>query len=261
MYSPISSKNNEKIKTVRKLFDKKYRLQFGLFVLEGHKLVYDYIRSGSNPVQIFVTEEALEKYGYIVDSAGCHEVYVLSRELYLHISSESAPQGILAVCRIPEKNGDFCSGKAVILESVRDAGNLGTVIRTAVAFGIDNIVLSSDCADIYNPKTLRAAMGGVFFGNVLVVDDLCAFVEDIRKKGRRVFAAMPAGDAVDVRDVDIRSDDCMVIGNEGNGISACLAALCTCNVTIPMRGDTESLNASAAASILMWELVRGGNGQ
>lgn len=259
MYSLISSKNNEKIKTVRKLSDKKYRLQLGLFVLEGHKLVYDYVRSGSRPVQLFVTEEALEKYGSIIDSAECEEVCVLPRELYMHISNESAPQGILAVCRVPGKTGDYRKGKTVILESVRDAGNLGTVIRTAVAFGIDNIVMSSDCADIYNPKTLRAAMGGLFFANLIVVDDLCTFVDGVCNDGRRVFAAMPAGDAVDVRDIDIRSDDCMVIGNEGNGISASLAARCTRNVTIPMRGDAESLNASAAASILMWELVRGGN--
>ncbi len=258
MYSPISSRNNEKIKTVRKLADKKHRQRSGLFVLEGHKLVSDYIRSGSSPVQLFVAEDVLEKYGGIIDGASCGEVYVLPRDLYMHVSGESAPQGILAVCQMPEHTGEYRQGKTVILESVRDAGNLGTVIRTAGAFGIDNVVLSSDCADIYNPKTLRAAMGGLFFANIIVCDDLCAFVKDVREKGSRVFAAMPAGDAVDIRSIDIRDNDCMVIGNEGNGISAELAAACTCKVTIPMAGDAESLNASAAASILMWELVRGG---
>lgn len=259
MYSPISSKNNEKIKTVRKLADKKYRLQFGLFVLEGYKLVFDYIRSGGTPAQLFIADDALERYGSFIEDSGCEEVYILPRDLYMHISSESAPQGLLAVCHMPQSTGKYGAGKTVILESVRDAGNLGTVIRTAAAFGIENIVLSSDCADIYNPKTLRAAMGGLFFANIIVCDDLCGFVDGVRQNGCRVFAAMPSGDAVDVRNIDILGDDCMVIGNEGSGISDALAKCCTCNVTIPMRGDTESLNASAAASILMWELVRGGD--
>ncbi len=259
MYSIISSKSNEKIKTVRKLSDKKYRTQFSSFVIEGHKLVYDYTRAGFTPLQLFVTEEATEKYADIIDGAACAEVYVLPQELYMYISNESAPQGILAVCAIPETAGSFGKGKTVILESVRDAGNLGTVIRTAAAFGVDNVVLSSDCADIYNPKTLRAAMGGLFFANIIVCDDLCSFVKELTKSGRRVFAAMPSGTALDVRTLDIREDDCMVIGNEGKGISDELASCCTCNITIPMKGDAESLNASAAASILMWELVRKGD--
>jgi len=259
LYSLISSRNNEKIKTVRKLVDKKYRQRLGLFVLEGHKLVFDYIRSGSSPLQLFVAEDVVEKYGSIIESASCEEVYVLPRDLYLYLSGESAPQGILAVCAIPSVTGEYRGGKTVILESVRDAGNLGTVIRTAGAFGIENIVLSSDCADIYNPKTLRAAMGGLFFANIVICEDLCVFVRELCKEGRRVFAAMPSGDALDVRSIDICDNDCMVIGNEGNGISAELAKACTCKVTIPMAGEAESLNASAAASILMWELVRGGN--
>lgn len=259
MYSIISSKSNEKIKTVRKLSDKKYRAQFSSFVLEGHKLVYDYTRAGFTPLQLFVAEDAVEKYADIIENANCSEVYVLPRELYMHISNESAPQGILAVCAMPESTGSFGKGKTVILESVRDAGNLGTVIRTAAAFGVNNVVLSSDCADIYNPKTLRAAMGGLFFANIIVCEDLCSFVKGLVEEGKRVFAAMPSGDAVDVRTLDIKEDDCMVIGNEGRGISESLANCCTCNITIPMQGDAESLNASAAASILMWELVRKGD--
>ncbi len=257
MYEVIVSKSNEKIKAVRKLADKKYRAQYGLFVLEGHKLVYDYVRAGGKPVRVFVADDVKDKYGQLILDTGCEEVFVIPRDLYLYISDESAPQGIMALCPI-NGTGVFKKGTTVVLESIRDAGNLGTVIRTAVAFGVDNIVLSSDCADLYNPKTLRATMGALFFANVVVVEDILEFATAQTEKGDRVFAAMPAGDALDIRDIVFRDTDCIVIGNEGNGISDELASRCTAAVTIPMRGKTESLNASAAASVLMWELVRGG---
>ena len=257
MYEYISSKSNEKIKTVRKIADKKYRQRLGVFAIEGQKLVFDYLRSGGVPVRIFADEDAAEKYSSLIEAAHCGEVCVVPRELYLYISEESAPQGIMALCPIPAQ-GSLKPGRSVILESVRDAGNLGTVIRTAVAFGIENVVLSSDCADIYNSKTLRAAMGALFFANVITADDLPSFVAGIRESGGRVFASVPSGDALDIRKVSIKDGDCVVIGNEGSGISAALADACDARVTIPMAGRTESLNASAAASVLMWELVREG---
>lgn len=254
MFEHISSKSNEKIKAVRKLADKKYRALFGLFVIEGHKLVYDYLRTVGIPLRIFATDTAAEKYSDILKA---EEVYIITEDLYAYISSEKAPQGIMAVCRIPD-GGRLTAGRCLLLESVRDAGNLGTVIRTAAAFGIENIALSADCADLYNPKTLRAAMGALFFVNIFTVTDIVAFVDTLRSDGRRVFATVPTEDAADIRSVTFSANDCVVIGNEGNGISGELLSHCNLSVTIPMRGQTESLNASAAASVLMWELVRGG---
>lgn len=254
MFEYITSKSNEKIKSARKLADKKYRALTGLFTIEGHKLVYDYLRTVGVPVRIFATQSAAEKYSEILKA---EDVYIISEELYARISEEKAPQGIMAVCRIPNQ-GELTRGNCLILESVRDAGNLGTVIRTAAAFGIENIALSADCADLYNPKTLRAAMGALFFANIFTVADIAAFVDTLRSDGRRVFASVPADNATDIRSVPFAANDCIVIGNEGNGISPQLLSRCDMSVTIPMRGQTESLNASAAASVLMWELVRGG---
>ena len=254
----ISSKSNEKIKEARKLSEKKYRLQYGLFIIEGRKLIYEYLRSGGVPQRVFLSDDVSDRYCKLAENSGCGEIYSVPRSLYEYISTENAPEGIMAVCPIPAP-GVMTDGKCVILESLRDAGNLGTVIRTAAAFGIENVVLSSDCADLYNPKTLRAAMGAVFFANTVIEDDLTAFAEILKKNGRRVFASVPSDDALDVRCAGLRSDDCLVIGNEGNGISAALAEHCTGKLTIPMSGGAESLNASAAASVLMWELVRGGD--
>ncbi len=253
----ISSKSNEKIKTVRKLADKKYRLEFGLFVIEGHKLLGEYLSNGFMPVRLFVTEDAERKYDSLISLADKSDICVVPKDLYLYISAEQAPQGILAVCPIPLQLGKVSDGAAIILESVRDAGNLGTVIRTAAALGISNVLLSSDCADLYNTKTLRASMGAIFRTNICISENLILTVKELQNKGRRVYAAMPSRKAVDIRSLALDKNDCIVVGNEGNGITEKLAECCNGCVTIPMVAGAESLNASIAASILMWELVRG----
>lgn len=258
MYELLTSKNNEKIKDARKLADKKYRERFGLFALEGVKLLSDYLSSGGTPTRIFIADDAAEKCFELVSASGCREVYSVPRTVYEYLSFENAPEGVMALCPIP-KAGAPREGSFLILESLRDAGNLGTTVRSAAAFGIENIVLSADCVDLYNPKTLRAAMGALFFANIFVRDELCGFVGELKAQGRRVFAALPSSDASDVRSAGMRRGDCVVIGNEGAGISDALISRCTASVTIPMRGQTESLNAAAAAAVLMWELVRGEN--
>lgn len=253
----ISSKNNEKIKIARKLADKKYREAYGFFAIEGYKLVGEFIKTGGKPKMLFVTEAAVEKYRELLESSGC-EVYIVPEDLYLHISEEKAPQGVMAVCPLLDIKNKLKAGSTVILESVRDAGNLGTVIRTAAALGVSNVVMSSDCADIYNRKTLRAAMGALFYTNICIYDDIVAFVSEVQRNGKRVYAAVPERSAVDVRDLTFNSNDCIAVGNEGHGLSSELCNVCDGYVTIPMVPEAESLNASVAASVLMWELVRGG---
>ncbi len=252
----ISSKNNEKIKIVRKLSDKKYRELYGLFTVEGHKLVGEYIKAVCDPAMIFVTEAALDKYKALLENVST-ELYLVPEELYLHISEEKAPQGIMAVCPLLSFENNIKDGCTVILESVRDAGNLGTVIRTAAALGVSNVVLSSDCADIYNRKALRAAMGALFYTNIYICDDLVEFVKDAESKGRRVYAAVPDNSACDVRGVTFGANDCIAVGNEGHGLSKAMIDVCSEHLTIPMVPEAESLNASIAASVLMWELIRG----
>ncbi len=258
MYSLISSKNNDKLKTVKKLADKKYRNEYGLFTVEGHKLVYEFNRSGGEVAQIFVTEDACEKYEHILAQVSCDEMYTVPRSLYEYISNEQSPQGIMAVCKIPKKKCGIADGPALILESVRDAGNLGTIVRTAVALGIKTLVFSSDCADLYNPKTLRAAMGALFYANIIFTEDVVSFVEFLVANGRNVYASMLSEDALEISKVSFYHNDCIVVGNEGNGISEKLAGVCTGKVIIPMQPCSESLNASVAAAILMWELTKDG---
>ncbi|MBQ7047973.1 MAG: RNA methyltransferase [Clostridia bacterium] len=253
----VSSRNNEKIKILRKLANKKHRVEYALFLIEGHKLVGEYLNSGNVPQKLYVTEEALEKYKDMLSDVNEDLICIIPEDLYLYVSTEQAPQGIMAVCSIPKNEFVFKNGATILLESIRDAGNLGTIIRTAGALGIDNIIMSSDCADIYNPKTLRASMGAVFRANICISENIFNSVDCLKKLGKRVYAAMPSQRAVDIRNVKLSVDDVIAIGNEGNGISDELATVCDGHITIPMVEGVESLNASIAAAILMWELARG----
>ena len=143
--------------------------------------------------------------------------------------------------------------RAIILCSVRDPANLGAVIRSAVAFGTDTIILSLDCADVYNPKTVRAAMGSLFRVKIVVVKSLADLISAIQFNNRRVFAAELTDCAVSLSSLNLKPTDCFMIGNEGHGIPSDVSALCNGSVYIPISKKTESLNASVAASILMWE--------
>ena len=137
--------------------------------------------------------------------------------------------------------------------SIRDPSNLGSVIRSSVAFGTEHIVLSGDCADIYNPKTVRSAMASLYRVKVTVVNDVPSFISAAQANGRRIFAAELSDNAKCLNDIGLNSADIVMIGNEGHGIPADISALCDESVYIPISGKTESLNASVAAAIFMWE--------
>lgn len=144
----------------------------------------------------------------------------------------------------------------MLCESLRDPGNVGTVIRTAYAFGIDLLILSGDCADLYNAKTLRGSMGTLFSQRILRTDDLADTITLLQSKGRRVYAAALDENALQLGSFAFDKRDCAVIGNEGHGLSPRVLQVCSEKVYIPMAGDAESLNASVAASVLMWEMCR-----
>ena len=146
--------------------------------------------------------------------------------------------------------------RVLFLESVRDPGNLGTIVRAARAFGVTALVLSADCADIYNPRVLRAAMGALFRQQIFITKD---FVEVVRARaeGSRVFAATLTENAVKLGEAKLLPGDAVVVGNEGHGLSRAVIDAATDQIYIPMEQGVESLNAGVAASLLLWELYRG----
>ena len=144
--------------------------------------------------------------------------------------------------------------RCILLDGVRDPGNVGTVIRTAAALGVERVVLSRDCADVLACKTVRASMGAVLCANILLTADLAAEARAIIKSGGAVYAAMLSGDAVTLSADSLPADFSVVIGNEGQGVRPDVAAVCTGCVRIPQTDRAESLNAAVAAAIFMWEM-------
>ena len=263
----ISSRSNSLLVRLAKLKDKKYRKAEGLFRFDGIKLFCEAVKNCAPIRYVLLSESASDEIKRIAKESNIDApFYILSDAAFEKLTDETSPEGIITVCSelgSIKKSEDYSAvaesvkGKRVLLlESVRDAGNLGTIIRTAKAFGIDALIISSDCADLYNPKTVRAAMGALFTQTIVAVDDVGECALAIRKNGARVFAAALKHDARRLGSFELRLGDAIVIGNEGHGLSQNVIDACDECVYIPMQEGSESLNASIAASVCMWELYK-----
>ena len=270
----IVSRQNRRVVELCKLEDRKARQAQKRFRFDGIKLFCEAVTRDVPLACIFlkkgsvarVEERFTELTGRAPASVQC-PAYVLDDELFDKISQENAPEGVICVAEyidrfhkmyIIKKEDvlDLPEGPVLLLESVRDPLNVGAIIRSAAALGIRRLILSEDCADLYHPKTLRAAMGPLFSMSVTRVNDLAAAVRSIRSSGRRVFAAALDDTAFRLGEFSFALGDCIVIGNEGHGLSEKLIAACDQSIYIPMQAGTESLNAGVAAALLMWELCK-----
>lgn len=263
----ISSKSNALVVRLAKLKDKKYRKEEGLFRFDGIKLFSEAVAKGVSIRYVLLKESASAKYKEQIEaSCPCDKLYVLSDDAFSKLTDEQSPEGVITVCDELSnviKTDDYglvaknaCGKTVMMLESVRDAGNLGTIIRSAGAFGIDYLIISSDCADLYNPKTVRAAMGALFSQQIVALDDITKAVRALRDCGSRVFAAALNKDAQRLGDIELKLGDAILIGNEGHGLSQEVIDACNSALYIPMEEGSESLNASIAASVCMWELYK-----
>ena len=270
----IVSRQNRRIVSLCKLSDRKAREEAGLFRFDGVKLLCEALQRGVELDAVYLRAGSAERveermatlYGCTLESVTCPIIEV-EDGLFDKISEENAPEGVITVAKyidrfhkkyIIKKEAELTvpEGPVFLLDAVRDPGNVGTIIRSAAALGISHMILSSDCADLYHPRTLRAAMGPLFSMSISRVDDLAAAVALLRREGRRVFAAALDDKAVRLGDVEFLHNDCAVVGNEGHGISPAVIEAATQTLYIPMQANTESLNASIAAALVMWELCR-----
>ena len=214
-------------------------------------------------LRCFVTALALEKYAAYLQPVleRARQSYLVADHVAGLLSSTKSPQGVFCQCRWPQGllAGDAAGGgSCAVLEDLQDPGNLGTILRTAEALGIGRVVLLGDCCDPLSPKALRASMGAVFRLGLSLERSRQGLFSRLRGEGFRLLASVPDSAALPVTEVDFSQGPCAVfIGNEGNGLSQETIAQCQ-RVTIPMAGRAESLNASAAATILLWEMARAG---
>ena len=250
----ITSRENAKIKYACRLASSgAFRRSEGKFLAEGRKLCPELCR-GAALETLFCTEAALEKCPELAGLPGEH--YLVEDHVADKLADVGTHQGVFGIFRTPVHTLDEAKtgGRYLALERVQDPGNVGTILRTADAFHADGMFLVNGCADLYNPKTLRATMGAVFRCPVWTVgaEELSAL---LKKSGIPLYGAALREDTLDARAVDYNR--CAIaIGSEGRGLTEGVLALCDRTIKIPMSEHCESLNAAAAATVLLWEAAR-----
>ena len=253
----ITSKDNSLIKLISALqTSSKERNKKNFCVLEGIRISSDAYDNGIRFDKLIISEEAQIKYGDIVRKFGdnADECFILPDSLFKKISDTDTPQGVITVLKKPQSIPEIKpNGRYIALENIQDPANLGAISRTAESLGADGILLSKNSCDPYSPKSLRASMGTVFRMPIILTDDLMA---DIKKAGLRSFACVVDKKAKPITDISFPGGSVVIIGNEGNGLTEKTVASADECITIPMKGKAESLNASVAASIAIWEMTK-----
>lgn len=237
----ITSINNEHIKDLMKLKDRKYRNRENKFLIEGKHLVLEAYRAGLLEELIIEKDELFP--------LDVPTTYV-TNDIITRLSDTVSPSFIMGV--VKKKKEDKIGNKIIILDDIQDPGNLGTIIRSALAFNFDTVVLSSNTVDLYNPKVIRSTQGMLFHINI-IVSDLSSLISKLKDDGYKIIGTKVTN-GVDVKDSKTYSHFALIIGNEARGMSEELENLCDENLYIKMSDMCESLNAAVAASILMYEL-------
>ena len=262
----IESAANPTVKLTASLFEKKGRDKSGLFVLEGERFVAELLpldetgaAGHSFRARHFMASEGFAQKRELDAYEAVAEVYIVKDEVFRRISDVETPQGILAVCEqqrhTPE---DLLHGEnplILLLDEMQDPGNLGTALRLADAAGADGVILSKGSADAYNPKALRAAAGSALHVPFASDCDMASVIPMLQARNIAVYAAMPHVDTLPYA-LDLTKGTAFLIGNEARGLSPETAALADAQVTLPMPGRAESLNAATACGILVYEAVR-----
>ncbi len=246
----VTSRKNAWIRRFRLLSDDgDYRRSEGQFVCDGIKTLHEALGAGARVTAVIWRGEPQE-----IEGLDACEQLVAPGDLFEYASPLKNSPGPLFTVAIRGCGKPGKLNNAIVLENVQDPGNVGTVIRTANAFGVGAVILSGSCADLYHPRTVRATMGAIFRQNVLYLDrkSLGGFLCD---QGLPLYGAALSDSARDLRECSVRHA-AVAIGSEGQGLSRELLALCDGELIIPMRPESESLNAAVAASVIMWEMTR-----
>lgn len=245
----IQSAKNEKIKQWKKLLAKKERDKTSTFIVEGEHLVEEAQKAGAI-IELIVTESYHAKLPKTKYSGT--ELYVIANEIANIISDTETPQGIFAVCKQLNEVQGLEGKRYLLIDAVQDPGNLGTMIRTADAVGVDGVICGNGCVDIYNPKVLRSAQGSHFHLPILR-GNLYNWIDELNSKGIPVYGtALENG--VPMHEVDSSGSFALIVGNEGQGVDPMLLEKTERNLYIPIYGKSESLNVSVATGVLLYYL-------
>ncbi len=255
----ISSKDNETIKKLKKLKDKKYRDQENCYIIEGIKLIKEAINENAKIKLIIVCDDCKQENNIDADAKyeiAKYECIYVTEKIFLSLTNVVNPQGILAVIEKEKSNNviNYDEDLFLVLDDIQDPGNMGTILRTADSLNLKQIIVSKGSSDIYNPKVVRSTMGAIFRVNIIESDNLVKTLKDMKKHKIKIVTTNLQTDKK-IYDVDYEKS-AIVIGNEANGVSNEVLELADEKVKIPMPGKTESLNASVATAIILYEAMR-----
>lgn len=243
----ITSAKNQKILNFSKLIaDKKERYRQGIFVIEGEKMFFEALKAPVEIDTIIMSQDFFEKNQ---NFESLKKVLVVPKHIIEKISDTKSPQGVIFSVKMPENNVKIEElEKIIILDEIKDPGNMGTIIRTAVAFGIEAIILLNNCVDHFSPKVVRSTMSGIWSVPIIPIDVKECF-ENIKVP---IYATYLDDKSLDITEISLKQA-AVIIGNESKGVSDEVLSFATKKIIIPING-IESLNAAVAASIVMWEM-------
>lgn len=255
----ISSKDNELVKHIRKLKEKKYRDLSQEYIIEGIKLIREAIKENARIKQIIVCDNCLDTQVIpkdIMYEIAKYECIYVTEKVFISISDVSTPQGILAVVQRKGKEVqiDYAQDIIVVLDDIQDPGNLGTILRTVDSVGLNQIIVSKGTADCYNTKVIRSTMGAIFRVNIIESEDLEKTLKEIQENNFKVVVTS-LQTKKSLYDMEFNKK-AIVIGNEANGVEKRIQNMADEKIKIPMLGKTESLNASVATGVVLYEYVR-----
>jgi RNA methyltransferase, TrmH family len=246
----IESTKNPQVKQWKKLLTKKEREKTGLFIIEGFHLVEEALKSGIHLVELIVDEKKELPPSWNVDNI---PITIVTEEIMKTICDTETPQGIAAVCKqFTYDHIDWGIANVLLIDAVQDPGNVGTMIRTADAAGINAVILGEGCVDLYNPKVIRATQGSLFHLPI-IRGNLREWIQTLKEKHVHIYGtALENGE--DYKQVEPKKPFALLVGNEGSGVNKDLLQLTTKNLYIPIYGKSESLNVAVATGILLYYL-------
>lgn len=249
MITRIESTQNPRVKQWKKLQTKKERNKSGLFLIEGMHLIEEALKYKAYVKELIVREGT----EYSLLDAGNIDIFEVTEEIMNHISDTETPQGIAAVCGMKGTAPiNIATAKLLLIDNVQDPGNLGTMIRTADAVGMDAVILGEGCVDLYNGKVIRSTQGSLF--HIPIMDgDLEVWIKRLHVIGVPVYGTALEG-ARNFKEIESQKHFALLVGNEGNGVDPALLKQTDENLYIPIYGQAESLNVSIATGILLYHL-------
>lgn len=255
----ITSKENGLIKHIIKLKEKKYRKEYNEYLIEGVKIVEEAIEENAKIKQIIISQEAIESelvQKHLKEKLQKIDYIQVPSNIFKLISEVEKPQGVLAIIEKEKQKEDIDYGQDIILalDDIQDPGNLGTIIRTADSVGLNQILISKGTIDPYNPKVIRSTMGAIFRVKIIECENLGQTLKNIQKNNYQIVVTDLNTDK-SIYDIKMQNK-VIVIGNEANGVSKEIKEKSDIKAIIPMLGKTESLNASIATGVILYEYVR-----